>query len=91
MKIRYFAMLRTITGVNEERWEVPTPTLGDLLDQLCIKYGAEFRNWVHPEAGGHGILSIILINGVDYRSRQGLQSELQPDDTIFVFPPVAGG
>jgi molybdopterin synthase sulfur carrier subunit len=91
MKIRYFATLRDITGLHEELWTGPAPVLEDLLLALGQKYGAAFRRWVSTEDGSHGKLSIFLINGVDYRSLQGLQTLLHPDDTVFIFPPLAGG
>ena len=84
-------MLRDITGVHEEHWTAPVGTLGDLLAALGTKYGSQFRRWVSSDEGGHGKLSIFLINGEDYRSRQGLDTPLQPEDTVFIFPPVAGG
>jgi MoaD family protein len=91
MKIFYFAMLRDITGAHEERWTAPAATLEDLLAALCDKYGSQFSRWVSSEEGSHGKLSIFLINGEDCRSRQGLKTPLQADDTVYIFPPVAGG
>jgi MoaD family protein len=91
MKIFYFAMLRDITRVHEERWTEPAETLEELMSALCAKYGSQFSRWVGSEEGSHGKLSIFLINGEDCRSRQGLKTHLQADDTVYIFPPVAGG
>lgn len=91
MIIRYFAMLRDITHQGEQIWKQPAETVGDLLCDLCDRYGSEFRRWLVDENGDFGGLSIVLVNGVDTRSLQGMDTPLQPEDTIAIFPPVAGG
>lgn len=91
MKIHYYATLRDVTKIREETWSGPAATLTDLLDALCKKYGRPFQQWVSSDGDGFGKLSIFLVNGQDYRSLDGLQTRLSPDDTISIFPPVAGG
>jgi molybdopterin synthase sulfur carrier subunit len=91
MKIRYFATLRSLVRANEEIWNEPTGTLGELIVRLCQKYGSEFNRWVSKEEGCFGVLSIFLVNGIDYRSLDGLETRLNPEDEISIFPPVAGG
>ncbi|NMC14270.1 MAG: MoaD/ThiS family protein [Chloroflexi bacterium] len=91
MVIKYYATLRDITRTKEETWQSPTPTLQDLLNALCNKYGSTFQKWVSCENGGYGCLSIFLINGQDYRSLNGLQTQLNQTDIISIFPPIAGG
>ena len=91
MIIRYFAMLRDITHQGEQVWKQPTETVGDLLCTLCDRYGPEFRRWIVDENGEFGGLSIVLVNGVDTRSLQGMDTQLKPEDIIAIFPPVAGG
>jgi sulfur-carrier protein len=91
MQIKYFATLRDITHTTEETMPVPAPTLDGLIQFLCKKYGKEFSKWVTCEDGGFGSLSIFLINGQDYRSLRGLQTEIKDCDVISLFPPIAGG
>jgi molybdopterin synthase sulfur carrier subunit len=91
MKLRYYATLQGVTHTKEETWAQPTKTLGDLIDALCRKYGREFSKWVSCDENGFGKLSIFLVNGQDYRSLDGLETRLSPDDTISIFPPIAGG
>lgn len=91
MEIRYFATLREITSVREETWPAPVCTLEELIRGLCAKYGHEFQKWVSCEKGGYGSLSIFLVNGQDYRSLNGLNTVLQQNDVISLFPPLAGG
>jgi MoaD family protein len=91
MKIRYFAILRNITGVSEEIWNQPVETLQDLIQGLCKKYDREFQRWVGRDENCFGSLAIILINGVDSRSLQDMQTPLKTEDTVYFFPPMAGG
>lgn len=91
MTIQYFATLRNITACKTETSNSLFETLGDLLDYLCKKYGKQFSKWVSCEDGGFGSLSIFLVNGQDSRSMDGFNTRLKPDDTISIFPPVAGG
>ncbi len=91
MIIRYFATLRDIAHRSEQVWDQPSATVHDLLCALCDIYGPEFRRWIVDEHGRFGGLAIVLVNGVDCRSLNGMDTPLKPEDIIAVFPPVAGG
>ncbi|MFZ5859019.1 MAG: MoaD/ThiS family protein [Chloroflexota bacterium] len=91
MIIRYFAMLRNVTRQNEQVWNAPVSSVRELLEELCQVYGSEFRQWMMDENGNLGGLSIVLVNGTDYRHLGGLDAPLQADDVVAIFPPVAGG
>ncbi len=90
MVLSYFPLLRNVTHTTEEEWKRPAATLGDLLTDLAAKYGAQFANWVMPDGKGSG-LALILVDGRDSRSLQGLDTPLAPDSKISIFPPLAGG
>jgi sulfur-carrier protein len=90
MKIRYYATLRDITGVEEAEWSAPAPTVSALVDNLCAHYGPRFRRWL-KEGEGVAPWVIVMVNGRDYRHLQGADTRLGPNDTITLFPPVAGG
>ena len=89
MKVEYFATLRDVAGRNQENWDRPAATVGQLLRDLIARYGREFERWVlkNGELG----LAIILVNGRDVRDLQRLDTPLKTDDTVTLFPPVAGG
>lgn len=91
MEIKYFATLRDITKKYDEKLSDPAETVGELIDYLCIKYGKSFAKWVSTEDGGYGSLSIFLVNGLDCRSLNGLQTKIKESDVISIFPPIAGG
>ncbi len=90
MQIEYFAMLRQATGKNREQWNKPAGTLGELLRDLSERYGPGFSRWL-LDGDQLSDIAIIMVNGRDVRHLQGLATPLQPDDTIAIFPPVAGG
>ena len=90
MTIQYFATIRGITGCGHEQWGKPEAMIGDLLQDLCQKYGASFRRWLFI-GETFSQMCIVLINGRDIRHLQGLNTSLNRDDTVAIFPPVAGG
>jgi MoaD family protein len=90
MQIRYFATIRECTGVAETRWDEPTDTLGELLRALSTRYGPAFRRWVLDQ-DELGKTVLIVINGHDSRHQGGINARLRPDDTIAIFPAIAGG
>ncbi len=90
MQIEYFAMLRRATGKSHEEWHRPAATLGDLLRDLSATYGDNFRRWLY-DGDQLSEIAIIMVNGRDVRHLQRFDTPLQPDDTVVIFPPVAGG
>ena len=91
MELAFFATLREITGCSKQTWNASVETIGDLLHELCGRYGPNFKRWVLEEDGSLGQMCIILVNGCDIRELNGLATRLHPEDEISFFPPVAGG
>ncbi len=90
MHIRFFATIRRCTGVAELRWDEPTATVGELLKALSDRYGPEFRRWV-LDGDDLGKVVLVVINGHDARHHGGIDARLQADDTVAIFPSIAGG
>jgi MoaD family protein len=90
MRVLFFATIRDCTRAKETRWDEPTPTLGDLLCALSRRYGPAFERWVLEE-GRLGPAIIVSVNGRDARHLDGVRTRLQPDDTVSIFPAIAGG
>jgi len=90
MVIRFFASIRSITGVRELEWSQPTANVGDLLHLLSDRYGQEFRRWV-LEGEGFGSSVMVVVNGTDARHQAGLATPLAPTDVISLLPIMAGG
>jgi len=89
MKVRYFAYIRNLTGAKEI--EIGhCSTLRELLLKLCEKYGDSFRNKIFVNDNLSNEI-IILVNGRNIVHLQGLETLLNPEDEISIFPVVAGG
>jgi molybdopterin converting factor small subunit len=56
-------------------------TLGELLDQACAAYGAEFEAVLRR--------SKVWVNGVE--APAGRDTPVHPGDEVAVLPPVSGG
>ena len=89
MKVKYFAYIRNYTGTKEIEID-HCYTLKELLLKLCEKYGAKFRNKIF-ENNSLSDEIIILVNGRSIVHLQGLETLLNPEDEISIFPVVAGG
>ncbi len=90
MQVRFFATIRQCVGVSAIQWDEPTTTLGELLEKLSVRYGPTFRRWV-LEKNELGKTVIVVINGHDSRHHGGVDALLHPEDTIAIFPVIAGG
>jgi molybdopterin synthase sulfur carrier subunit len=91
MRVRFFAFIRDFTGCNET--DIPCEaTIGDLARKLCDIYGSKMQQKVFPlNDGKFGSEIIFLINGRHVNHLGGTSAPLKPDDTVDVFPVVAGG
>lgn len=92
MKIRCYAYFRDILGSSQFEYNKSAATLGELLVDFSARHGQPFRKWVYePDGKTFSHMVIILINGKDARDLQGLDTPLSPEDTVVLFPPLAGG
>jgi molybdopterin synthase sulfur carrier subunit len=89
MKVKFFAYLRDYTKTMEIEID-SCLTLQELLVELCDRYGSNFKRKVF---NGKGISNeiIILVNGRNIMHLQGIDTKLNKEDEISIFPVVAGG
>jgi molybdopterin synthase sulfur carrier subunit len=92
MKVKLYAMLRSKVGLS--LLDVATPpgaTVRHVLDDLTARYPA-LRDaiWDKTEASLVSFVH-VLVNGRDVHYLSGLDTPLQPDDAMDIFPPVGGG
>lgn len=89
IKVRFFAYFREIFDGREKDVVLPErSTVGDLLDDVCdtAKRRAEvFKGRTLKP------LVIAMKNGTSIQSLDGLETTLEDDDVIAVFPFVGGG
>jgi molybdopterin synthase sulfur carrier subunit len=93
MKItfRTFAIFREIIGTMETVLILPPKeTIGGLLENLC-KTHHRLRAHLFDAAGQIKPYILILKNGRNVTSLQQLDTVIDEDDVISLFPPIAGG
>ncbi|HYF81428.1 MAG TPA: ubiquitin-like small modifier protein 1 [Clostridia bacterium] len=89
MKVKYFAFIRDYTGSKEICIE-SCSTLRELLDKLCSRYGKRFREKLFAgERLSEDI--IIMVNGRHIEHLNGIDTHLEENDEISIFPKIAGG
>lgn len=89
VKARFFAYFREIFGGREKDVVIPDgSTVGDLLDLVC---DTEKRRAEVFKGRALKPLVIAMKNGTSIQSLDGLETKLEDDDVIAVFPFVGGG
>lgn len=88
MIVRYFALLRNITGKQEE--QIEAKNVKELLDKLILKYGKSFeKEYFDQEKLKKGVN--ILKNGRNILHINQLDTELDSSDIVSLFLPLSGG
>ena len=90
MTVKYFATIRDLTREKERRIDGRPGDLRALHPQLAERYGRPFRRAVFDGDGLHGEI-IIFVNGRNVRHLQLLDTPLEDDDEVAIFPMIAGG
>ena len=90
MTVKYFATIRDYTGETERSVADVPADLRELLTALARRYGASFRRAVFFGDELNDEI-IILVNGRNVRYLQKLDTSLEADDEVSIFPMVAGG
>ena len=85
--VKLFGNLRQLAGATAVT--IPGRSVRQLLDQLCTHYPALEtavfdNNQLRPHVR-------IMIAGRDIELDQGLETAVNSDDTLAIFPPIAGG
>jgi len=90
MCVKFFAYLRDYTGCSET--DIPlASTIGDLARILCERYGSRLQDKLLTADGDLGPEIIVMINGRHVAHLGGINAPLTSDDTVQIFPMVAGG
>ena len=95
VSVRFFTVLREVTGKKEEPIEVPEgkkATVDTVLKKLSERYGKCFTEYVYnPQTGEVKGFLQFLINGKSTETLKGLETELANGDVLAIIPPVGGG
>jgi molybdopterin synthase sulfur carrier subunit len=92
MIVRFYATLREVIGGREVDCVLPPGgTLRQLVEELVKRYPPLGKKLLDPQGNLYGHIH-IFVNGRDSTLLgSSLDTILEPDDTISVFPPVGGG
>jgi len=91
MRIRTYATLRDLLGVSTIDLALPGPAdIRYVLDRLVEDYPA-LAGKLWDAAGNWSGFVTVLRNGRSVEYLQGLETPVQDDDNISLFPPVGGG
>ncbi|MCL1965796.1 MAG: MoaD family protein [Candidatus Bathyarchaeota archaeon] len=94
ISIRYFTILREISGKKEETLAFPENqkiTIAETLKTLSDKYGKPFTDYLFDTKGQVKNFLQLLINGNSITTADKLAATLQNGDTLIILPPVGGG
>lgn len=89
MKVKFFAYIRDYTKCKEIDCEYHE-TVEILLKKLSEVYGEKFRNKVF-QGSQLSKEVIILVNGRHITHLDGIDTKLNKEDVVAIFPVVAGG
>jgi len=92
VRVRYFGLLREITGKKEENAYLEGGIeIGDLLEKLTEKYGEKFKR--HIFAGHNEVREslVFLLNKKNLVGKNILNHLLSDEDTLSILLPVEGG
>ena len=90
VETRLFANFREIT--KKERVSISADSVNELIEKLCQDYGeleSEFFTDVEERELKNNIN--ITVNGSSIKGLDGLETELEEEDIVSIFPPVSGG
>ena len=76
-KLRLFANLRELAGTS--RLDVPSETVGGVIEAASEKFGPDFRNGVET--------SRVWVNG----EAASMDDSVTEHDEVVLIPPVSGG
>ncbi len=91
MKAKVFGTLRSIIGDKEVKVSFnQNNTIGDVLEQLKARY-PELKEKLGGEGERPPTGVNILVNGRSIEFLDGLDTTLEEDDRLALFPPIGGG
>ena len=92
IKIFFLSLLTDITGIEEIIMSFDdNSTIKDVLKRLNLKFGKDFENTIMNTPDLLSKYILIGKNGKDIRSFDGLITNVQEGDEIFLLPAIAGG
>ncbi|MFP3896177.1 MAG: ubiquitin-like small modifier protein 1 [Anaerolineales bacterium] len=90
MKVKVFGTLRSVIGEKELEVSLDQKdTVGAVLDHLTVTYPALKEKLGKGEMPATGVN--VLVNGRSIQFLDDLDTALEEDDRLALFPPLGGG
>nr|MDO8135835.1 MoaD family protein [Candidatus Njordarchaeum guaymaensis] len=90
--IRYFTVLRDLTGTREEKMNAEEgSTVEDVLKTLGARYGNEFERYIFSGREHRGLRLLFFVDGRNIEGSDGFKTRLKSGSVLAIMPPVAGG
>jgi molybdopterin synthase sulfur carrier subunit len=89
LELRFFATFREAVGTKTITRDYDASTVGEVLAALESEFEG-LSGQILSDGAVQGQVNVLL-NGRDVSHEQGADTPVGPDDTLSVFPPVAGG
>ena len=89
LELRFFATFREAVGEKTITREYDTHTVGGVLSALESEFEG-LSGQIVENGAVRGQVNVLL-NGRDVTHEEGVDTPIEPDDTLSIFPPVAGG
>ena len=92
VQVKYFGVIREITGKRDETVEVSTPiSLLDLLKILAINYGSNVNSYLfEPNAKIPRPIHLYLVNGKAFTAGQTSVAMLGEGSIVSIIPTQGG-
>ena len=85
----FHSLFRETAGVSEITEKIDeNSTIGDLIKELALKFGGDFKDILDPKTGEINLDTLILLNGQSIRKTETI---LKENDSVAIAVPIAGG
>lgn len=91
VNVKFFATIRNTTNTSETTVDIKGSSVGDVIDTLVTRYGDGFRKEVLESDGNIKKHIRVLLNGNFIDRNDPLKHPVGEENTLYLFPPVAGG
>ena len=89
MTVKYFGDIRPLTGLKEEKWRQPELEVRSLLKGVGQRHPALGKRLFEGDQLSSTL--IVLVNGRSIDYLNGIDTPLEPDDVVGIFPVEGGG
>ncbi|MGQ4892360.1 MAG: MoaD/ThiS family protein [Candidatus Njordarchaeia archaeon] len=92
VKVKYYAIFREISSKRTEIIAIRKgSTVRNLIGEIDKKYGGKIAKLLLDSKGELKDNYIILLNGVNVNNLNGLETIIDKNSGVVIFPPFSGG